>query len=246
MILENWDKSDAWRETILFYTAQLPPKQFTEMLEQVCKLGTNSAKLAYECLRQYRNPERIDQGWNSRLKSLMDDVKALLYQNLDNYLKNQQWYEANQETWKLMLKVANREEEGSLYPQNIEAFPCEDLRKIDQLWVHYSNSKFGFSIQKKIWLECGGIDKNNYEVWGKFVKKVGWDQHNRLKSYTVLMNDTKNAQKDLLASFPAISLYCYFCGIELEDISSEYCVNCGSELVDVVRRLYSRIETCEL
>jgi hypothetical protein len=28
----------------------------------------------------------------------------------------------------------------------LKIFPCEDLRTIDQLWVHYSNSKFGFSI----------------------------------------------------------------------------------------------------
>ena len=250
VILENWDKSDAWRETILFYTAQLPPKQFTEMLEQVCKLGTNSAKLAFECLRQYRNPERIDQGWNSRLKSLMDDVKALLYQNLDNYLKNQQWYEANQETWKLMLKVANREEEGWLYAENIEAFPCEDLRKIDQLWVHYSNSKFGFSIQKKVWLECGGvIGKVNDHVWDKFAKKVGWDQHNHLRSYTVFMNDAKNAQKALPASLPGIILYCNFycnfCGYKPEP-GLVYCSDCGAYLEDRAERLFSLIETCEL
>jgi hypothetical protein len=205
VILENWDKSDAWRETLLFYTAQLPPKDFTEMLERVCKLGVDSAKLAYECLRQYRNPERIDQGWNSRIKSLTVDVNALLYQNLEKYLKKKQWYEADHETLKLMCKIADREEEGWLDSEHIEAFPCEDLRMLDKLWVHYSNSKYGFSIQKKLWLECGGeIGKNDYEVWKKFGAKVGWyhPEKNDWRTYTEFMSDTKNAQNSLPASLP--------------------------------------------
>ena len=28
--------------------------------------------------------------------------------------------------------------------------------KINQLWINYSNGKFGFSIQKQIWIELGG------------------------------------------------------------------------------------------
>ncbi len=180
MILENWDKSDAWRETILFYTAQLPPKQFTEILEQVCKLGVDSAKLAFECLRQYRNPEKIDQGWNSRLKSLMEDVKAQLYQQLEEYLENQQWYEADQETWKLMLKVTNREEEGYLQLDNIENFPCEDLLTLDRLWVEYSKKhgfEFGFSVQKQIYVDCGGKLDFSFpsdETWEKFCDGTVW------------------------------------------------------------------------
>jgi hypothetical protein len=188
-ILENWDKSDAWRETILFYTAQLPPKQFTEILEQVCKLGADSAKLAFECLRQYRNPEKIDQGWNIRLKSLMGDVKALLYQQLEEYLKNQQWYEADQETWKLMLKVTNREEEGYLELDNIKNFPCEDLLTLDRLWVEYSKKhgfEFGFSVQKQIYVECGGkldFSDPSSETWGKFCKATAWKSEGNWLDY---------------------------------------------------------------
>ena len=186
VILQNWDKSDAWRETVLFYTAQLPPKDFTEILEQVCKLGADSAKLAYECLRQYRNPEKISQDWNSRLKSLMGDVKALLYQQLEEYLKNQQWYEADQETWKLMLKVTNREEEGYLELENIKNFPCEDLLTLDRLWVHYSNGLYGFSVQKQIYVECGGKLDFSYpsnETWEKFCKTTAWKSEGNWVSY---------------------------------------------------------------
>jgi len=101
-----------------------------------------------------------------------------------------------------MFKVSEREKEGWL---NIEAFPCEDLRTIDQLWVHYSNGKFGFSVQKKLWLECGcKIGKDDYEAWKKFVAKVGWYdlQNNLWRGYPEFMNYTKNAQNALPASLP--------------------------------------------
>jgi hypothetical protein len=237
VILENWDKSDAWRETLLFYTAQLPPKDFTEMLERVCKLGVDSAKLAYECLRQYRNPERIDQGWNSRIKSLTVDVNALLYQNLEKYLKKKQWYEADHETLKLMCKIADREEEGWLDSEHIEAFPCEDLRMLDKLWVHYSNSKYGFSIQKKLWLECGGeIGKNDYEVWKKFGAKVGWyhPEKNDWRTYTEFMSDTKNAQNSLPASLPWVCETWYFTG-DVSLLSRNWISSLAQRLVNCSR-----------
>ena len=33
---------------------------------------------------------------------------------------------------------------------------AEQLRKIDRLWLKRSNGKFGFSVQREIFLECGG------------------------------------------------------------------------------------------
>ena len=48
-------------------------------------------------------------------------------------------------------------------------FPCDDLRTIDQLWVHYSNGKFGFSVQKKIYMdELGGTRDYDKKIWEEF------------------------------------------------------------------------------
>jgi uncharacterized caspase-like protein len=132
-------------------------------------------------------------------------AKGIDYRELEKLLKAKEWRKADELTAKLMCQVANREKEGWLDTEHIEAFPCEDLRTIDQLWVHYSSSKFGFSIQKKLWLECGGeIGKYDYEVWKKFAAKVGWyhPQKNDWRTYTEFMNDTKNAQNSLPASLP--------------------------------------------
>jgi hypothetical protein len=67
-----------------------------------------------------------------------------------------------------------REEDGYLSINDIENFPCADLRKIDQLWVKYSKGKFGFSVQKKIYQSLGGTKEYDRKVWVTFCDKVGW------------------------------------------------------------------------
>ncbi|WP_225225811.1 GUN4 domain-containing protein [Komarekiella delphini-convector] len=82
-------------------------------------------------------------------------------------LKAGEWKEADRETLAVMLKAADKEQERWLDPESIKNFPCTDLRTIDQLWVKYSNGRFGFSVQKKIWLE---VRKNLNAFW----TRVGW------------------------------------------------------------------------
>ncbi|MBC1192826.1 GUN4 domain-containing protein [Microcystis aeruginosa CS-558/01A06] len=85
----------------------------------------------------------------------------------------------------------------------IDNLPCEDLRTINQLWLHYSQGKFGFSVQKDIYESLGGTslqrnleslkrsegwrsasDKELYEfdynhrILEKFAYRVGWRREN--------------------------------------------------------------------
>ena len=96
------------------------------------------------------------------------------YQKLRDLLAQGKWKEADEETLRLMLAVTKREKENWLDANSINNFPCEDLRTIDKLWVHYSDGKFGFSVQKKIYHSCGGRLEYNAEVWDKFGEKIGW------------------------------------------------------------------------
>jgi serine/threonine-protein kinase len=93
------------------------------------------------------------------------------YSKLRDLLAAKKWQEADQETGERMLEVAGRQEEGFLSPYgDIDRFPCEDLGIIDQLWVKYSNGRFGFSVQKRIW---ESVNRD----WAKFCKCVGWINH---------------------------------------------------------------------
>ncbi|WP_434686580.1 GUN4 domain-containing protein [Pseudanabaena minima] len=122
-------------------------------------------------------------------KQAEQEAKLKKFQKLEKYLKNQQWYEADQETWKLMLKVTNREEKRYLELDNIRNFPCEDLLTLDRLWVEYSKKhgfEFGFSVQKQIYVECGGKLDFSYpsnEIWDKFCDRTAWKSEGMLVNY---------------------------------------------------------------
>ena len=98
------------------------------------------------------------------------------YKTLKKHLANRRWKEADEETRKVMLEVARRTEQGWLGRRAIEQFPCEDLRTIDRLWVKFSDGHFGFSVQKKIYVEVGNPLDGKYheEEHNNFANRVGW------------------------------------------------------------------------
>lgn len=58
----------------------------------------------------------------------------------------------------------------------LENFPQTDLFTLDHLWVKYSQGRFGFSLQKRIYFACGGMNSDTYDqdVWNRFGDRVGW------------------------------------------------------------------------
>ncbi|NEO56291.1 MAG: GUN4 domain-containing protein [Okeania sp. SIO3B5] len=108
-----------------------------------------------------------------------DEIELLSDKNVDytklrDFLANEEWKEADMETARCMLKVAEREKQGYLEIEDIENFPFIDLCTIDRLWVKYSGGKFGFSVQKKIYQNFRGTKQFNVKIWKKFGDKVGW------------------------------------------------------------------------
>jgi eukaryotic-like serine/threonine-protein kinase len=113
------------------------------------------------------------------------------YTKLRDLLAAGKWQEADQETLKVMLKVANREKEGWLDVEDCENFSREDIKIIDQLWLKYSNGKFGFSVQKQIWKDCGGTPgEYNSDVYVKFCDKIGWRKNGNRMNYSDLTFST--------------------------------------------------------
>jgi predicted NACHT family NTPase len=167
LLLENWQAS-WWKETILLYCAQVNP---SNVVRHLLTIGTQEAvNLADECLQE--SPRKVDPELSHELQQLQSRVSDLLYQPLENYLKNGQWQEADRETYRVMIQKVGKEE-GQLFDrEDLENFPCEDLRTIDRLWRQYSRDKFGFSVQKEIYLSLGG--QCNSKVWKKFGDRVGW------------------------------------------------------------------------
>lgn len=106
------------------------------------------------------------------------------YSRLQALLRDGKWFEADRETTQVMLKVMGREKSSWLRMEDIEKFPPSDLREIDRLWVQYSQQRFGFSVQNKIWQELVKQNQNPVEAWCEFGDRLGW-HGNRNLSFTL-------------------------------------------------------------
>ncbi len=102
------------------------------------------------------------------------------YLPLRNLLAAEKWRQANDETRRLMLKAAKREQQGWLTVQAIEDIPCWDLQTIDSLWKQYSGGRFGFSVQYPIFVNTGNRPGRLMapDAYDRFGTQVGWRQNN--------------------------------------------------------------------
>ena len=125
--------------------------------------------------------QQIEQLKSSPQNTPKDEVelkseKGVDYTKLRDLLEAGKWKEADKETANVMLEAASQKSKsrGWLEKEDIDNFPCEDLRTINQLWVYYSDGKFGFSVQKEIYESLGGTREYNSQVWNSFGDRVGW------------------------------------------------------------------------
>ncbi len=132
------------------------------------QLGQVLDKLLQDYVKErYQSADEVLQVLKSVTSKPSPSIVRADYSKLRERLEWKDWRGADKETADLILKVAGREKEGSITAENIEKFPCEDLRIIDDLWVKYSKGRFGFSVQKQIWQAAN----QNLENFGAI---VGW------------------------------------------------------------------------
>jgi GUN4-like len=157
------------------------------------------------------------------------------YQALEEHLANGRWEEADKETYRLMITTVGKEEGQWFEPEELRNFPCEDLLTIDRLWVKYSNDKFGFSVQKKIYHDCGRgrlFDGKYIEKkWECFCSDNGWTKGG---NYVKVMYDISSPKGHLPYGVIWIVLSETVIGTAYVDVSL------------VSSFLFFRIETCKV
>ncbi len=129
------------------------------------------------------------------------------YTRLRDLLVAQMWKEADKETGNVMLQAAGRTQQGYLDVHACCNFPSLDLRTIDQLWLKYSDRKFGFTVQKEIWVAKGGKQDGSYD-WNTYVKladEVGWRQGKSSKCFDDLTFDKTKAKRGHLPTAGELS-----------------------------------------
>ncbi|MDX2231551.1 MAG: GUN4 N-terminal ARM-like repeat domain-containing protein [Leptolyngbyaceae cyanobacterium bins.349] len=91
------------------------------------------------------------------------------YQPLQILLAKQDFQAADQLTLQKLCELAGEVavQRNWIYFTEVEQFPAIDLQTINALWLIHSEGKFGFSVQRELWLSLG---KN----WDKLWPKIGW------------------------------------------------------------------------
>ena len=112
-------------------------------------------------------PQPRQAQWNIDQVPLESEKRAN-YTRLRDLLKAQKWKEADRETYRLMITIVGRKEGDYCRQADLLNFPCKDLKTIDRLWVQASQGRYGFSVQKEIYVRCGGKLDGEYpgnKIW---------------------------------------------------------------------------------
>lgn len=122
----------------------------------------------------------------------LSSEKGIDYTRLRDLLRAQDWRAADDETYEVMIRAVGKKSGDWFDGDELLNFPCTDLRTIDNLWVKYSRGKFGFSVQKKIYAECGAKLDGEYpgdKIWDEFCDHLGWREYNKSLDYEHLKAD---------------------------------------------------------
>ncbi|MBD2484536.1 GUN4 domain-containing protein [Planktothrix sp. FACHB-1365] len=156
-------------------------------------LGCGSCSIDAMYLQEERNYTYLPAFYNRVNTCLASNPTSL--SPLETALASGNWKEANRLTSLGILDLAGKREQTYLIATDTRKLSCQSLKKIDQLWVKYSQGRFGLSVQAQIWQNLKG---KSYEDSLKFEKAVGW-------TGTQPIFDLKSAPKGHLPLRPVLS-----------------------------------------
>lgn len=96
--------------------------------------------------------QAIEQAVTADRYGPIDSALGLDYTRLRQLLWSQDWRQADQETERLLLTGLS----ADMRPVDGETFlhlPCVDMVTLDALWRHYSQGRFGFQAQYRVYLQ---------------------------------------------------------------------------------------------
>jgi GUN4-like/ARM-like repeat domain, GUN4-N terminal len=100
------------------------------------------------------------------------------YQPLQALLVQQSWQAADQLHNLKLCEAAGADALARkwIYFTEVNGLPIADLRTLNALWMAHSDGKFGYSVQREVWLNVG---KNYDKLW----PKLAWKDENHWTRY---------------------------------------------------------------
>jgi hypothetical protein len=126
-----------------------------------------------QLLLQGASPEQAEAFWQRHPQGWLEAKSGagLDYTSLQRHLIDQQFEAADRLTSEYLRQLAGSEalRRGYVYFSEVPSMPANDLESLDRLWVVYSRGRFGFSVQGRLLLACGG-------QWERLWPRLGWKQ----------------------------------------------------------------------
>jgi hypothetical protein len=93
------------------------------------------------------------------------------YASLRDLLAEEKWREAEDETRAKLIEAAGQgaKDRNWVYWSEIKSIPVEDMETLDALWAAASNGKFGYRVQRQMWIQ-------NRKQWIRFFRAIDWVQ----------------------------------------------------------------------
>ncbi|MGL5192627.1 MAG: GUN4 domain-containing protein [Chroococcales cyanobacterium] len=151
-----------------------PPKRVASALR-----NSGQSKSAPVPPRKTHWRDAFGQFWSELIPSanpvlepdILTSTLGIDYSRLRDLLAAKKWKQADEETRSVLCQAAGKYPRAYLFEDDIAKIPCVDLQTIDRLWVNYSDARFGFSIQSRIY---EGVGKD----YGAFCDRIGWKTYN--------------------------------------------------------------------
>lgn len=103
----------------------------------------------------------------------MPSEQGIDYEPLQDLLIQQEFEEADRLTLAKLCELSGPTamKRNWVYFTEVEQFSGVDLQTLDRLWLAYSEGKFGFSVQRRLWLSVG-------QDWEKLWPRLAWKDDN--------------------------------------------------------------------
>ena len=150
------------------------------LLSQKDKTPNPALGKAYQFLYQAQTPVTISllaEHFPFGIVPLVSK-RGIDYLELQRALADGDYQQADTLTRVKMCQLAG---EGAIkrkwvYFTEVSQFPSEDLNTLNSLWFNYGEGKFGFSVQRNLWISVG---RDYNKLW----PRIGWKNGNNWTKY---------------------------------------------------------------
>ncbi|MBD1999088.1 GUN4 domain-containing protein [Leptolyngbya sp. FACHB-541] len=224
---EFWEKLNEFEQAVketLDYDPVMSPASLDDLryLQRVLKLRDEDIapilSVSHVSLTssEHTPSESVELSLSTRVTSIstpsflendLSSQENVDYTNLRGLLANGDWRKADEETYLIMIYIIGKRRGDWFTEDELLRFPCTDLRTIDRLWVNYSHGKFGFSVQKQIYVDCGAKLNGKYpgdRIWEQFCDRTGWRWNNTYITPHHVTYDVITASQGHLPAFGMI------------------------------------------